>query len=433
MKLPAIGRSGPRPRRLLVFGLLAALGTVGLLAGGRFRASLAPAEVATWEVARGRFVREVRAEGSLKAVRATPVVVPPASGRQQRVAYIVRDGAFVEAGEIVVRFDPWESRNEAADGRADLRAAESKIDKTRAEAGRTGRGHQLDQALAEDELDRARTFAPLDETIFSRHEIIESALDQALYEKKLAAATGKIDASGRLAHADLALGRIEAGKARFKVSEAEKGLAQLQIEAPHDGLLVLERKWSGETTYVGDTLWPGQKVAELPDLDQLEAEVHVLEADAAGLAPGLPAEVFIEGRSGPGFPATVSRVEPVAKARSQQSPVKYFGTILALERTDKGFMRPGQRVQAVVRLEEKDDVVAIPRAALFEEDGRRFVYRRKGSRFVAVDVTVGPGSAARVVIEKGLLPGDRIALRDPAERAARIFGGDDSAKGGDAK
>ncbi len=418
--------------RRAALGVAAALvlGACVLLAAGRLPGSFGAAPVATIEVARGSFVREVRAEGTLKSVQATPIVVPPASGRSQRVAFVARDGAPVKEGEVVVRFDPFEVEKEAADGRADLRAASSKIDKTKAEADKTRRGHDLDRALAEEELDRARTFVLLDETIFSRHEIIESALDRTLSEKKAATASSKLEASGRLATTDLALDRIETGKARFKVTEAEKGLKQLQIEAPHDGLLVLERKWSGEPTYVGDTLWPGQKVAEIPDLARLEARVHVLEADAAGLKPGLPAQVFIEGRAGAGYPAKVLRVEPVAKARSSQSPVKYFETTLALERTDPGLMRPGQRVQAEIRLEEAKDVIAIPRAALFEKDGRRLVYRQSSPRFTAVEVTVGPSSASRVVIETGLAPGDRIALRDPAERAARIFGGGEAGRAG---
>ena len=64
---------------------------------------------------------------------------------------------------------------------------------------------------------------------------------------------------------------------------------------------------------MGDTLWPGQKIAELPDLSQLEAKVFVLEADGAGLKAGLAARLAIEGRPGEEHEATVSR-------RSSPSP-----------------------------------------------------------------------------------------------------------------
>ena len=43
-------------------------------------------------------------------------------------------------------------------------------------------------------------------------------------------------------------------------------------------------------------------------------------------------------------------------------------------------MKPGQKVRAVVRLEEADGVIAIPRGAVFEKDGKRVVYRRERRR-----------------------------------------------------
>ena len=44
---------------------------------------------------------------------------------------------------------------------------------------------------------------------------------------------------------------------------------------------------------------------------------------------------------------------------------------LSLARTDPAFMKPGQKVRAVVRLEEAEGVIAIPRGAVFEKDGKR--------------------------------------------------------------
>jgi hypothetical protein len=203
-----------------------------------------------------------------------------------------------------------------------------------------------------------------------------------------------------------------------KVENAEKSLRSLRILAPHDGLLILEKNWRGETAFVGDSVWPGQKLAEIPDLSKLEARVFVLETDAAGLEAGLSARLVIEGRPGAEFTGTVSRVDALAKPRDQMSPVKYFETTIALEQTDASFMKPGQRVRAVIRLEEADGVVAVPRGALFDKDGKRVVYRWEHGGFAPVEVTVSRNSVSRVVVDQGLLAGDRIALRDPTLKAA---------------
>ncbi len=409
----------PRPRRLprlLAAGALSLV--VVLLAGARLARSVDPDGIVTVEVHAGRFVREVTATGTLKAVKATPIVAPVESGRPQKIAVLARDGGALKAGDLVVEFDPWDAEKEAADGKADLAAAHAKIAKSTAEGGKTARSLTLDRDVAKEALDRAQTFQLTDEQLFSRHQIIESALDRDLFTKKADVAGRKLTTSGKLSAADRALGEIEAGKAETKVRNAEKSLRALRILAPHDGLLVLEKNWRGESAFVGDTLWPGQKIAEIPDLSSLEARVFVLEADAAGLKADLVAILSIEGRPGTEYPARVSRVDPLAKPREQQSPVKYFETTLALQKTDPALMKPGQRVRAVLRLAEADGVIAIPRGALFEKDGKRVVYRREGGAFAPVEVKVGHNSISRVVVESGLREGDQVALRDPSLKSA---------------
>jgi HlyD family secretion protein len=417
VSVPPAGGGWRRSRLLALGGVLLLLLA---LAGAGFVRSLEPPDVSTFEVTKGRFVREVEARGKLEAVRATPVIVPPESGRAQKVAFLERDGARIEKGQTIVEFDPYDARREEADGQADLAAARARIAKAESEGTKNERSLTLDRDVAKEELDRAETFELTDEELFSRHQIIESRIDKELFEKRTDVADRKLDQTGHLSDAERALGQIDAGKARLKIDIAEKGLRSLRIAAPHDGLLVLERNWRGEVTFVGDTLWPGQKIAELPDLSELEAHVFVLEADGAGLKTDLQARVAIEGQPGREHEAKVARVEPLAKTRDYQSPVKYFEAVLALARTDPETMKPGQKVRAVIRLEEAEDVLAIPRGAIFDKDGRRVVYRRQGGSFEPVEVRIGRQSISRAVVESGLSEGDRIALRDPTESASQV-------------
>jgi len=396
-----------------------ALGAIGFYLMG----SIDSQDVATVEVKPGRFVREVEARGSLKAVKATPILVPPESGRQQKVAFLAKDGAFVKAGETVVEFDPYDAEREAADGQSDLDAARAKIDKASAEGGKNQAALGLDRDVAQEQLDRAETYKLTDEKLFSRHQIIESQLDKELFQARADVAQRKLAASGKLSSTERALGEIDASKAQLKVTIAEKGLRSLKIQAPHDGLLMLERNWRGEMPSVGDTLWPGQKVAEVPDLARLEARVFVLEADGAGLKVGQKARFVIEGRPGEEYEASVSRVEPLAKTRDWQSPVKYFETVLSLARDAAGDLKPGQKVRATLRLDEADAVLTIPRGAVFDKDGKRVVYRKNGAGFAPVEVEAERQSISHLVVAKGLAAGDVIALRDPTVKRALTTSG----------
>ena len=100
-------------------GSIQATGTdseIYALAGAGLVRSLDPEDVATFEVQPGRFVREVEGRGSLKAVKAAPILAPVESGRPQKISFLARDGAVVEEGETIVEFDPYDALKEEADG-----------------------------------------------------------------------------------------------------------------------------------------------------------------------------------------------------------------------------------------------------------------------------------------------------------------------------
>jgi HlyD family secretion protein len=120
------------------------------------------------------------------------------------------------------------------------------------------------------------------------------------------------------------------------------------------------------------------------------------------------------------YSGKIKRVDTLAKRPVRDVPVQYFAVTLDLERTDPTWMKPGARVHAVLKLEDRSALV-LPRQAVFEDRGHPIVYRWQGGAFAPAQVKLGPSSLGRVVIEEGLNDGDRIALVDPtrvADKAA---------------
>jgi len=183
------------------------------------------------------------------------------------------------------------------------------------------------------------------------------------------------------------------------------------VRAPHDGIFVLKRVW-GRKPEVGRMVWGGNAVAELPKLEAMEAKVYVLEADAGGLEVGIPGSVVLDAYPDQTYSAEVKHADALAQRRNRQSPVQYFQVTLELERTDP-VMKPGQRVQAELILDERADVLTVPPQAVFEDDGKKVVYVHGGDDFESREVELGPAGLGRVVIESGLREGDLVALRDP--------------------
>lgn len=401
-------------RRLLAAGgavLLVAL-ALGTAAARRPGAGTA---VPTFVVRKGPLSREVRAEGVLRAVDATQVRVP-GNDVSLKIGWMIDDGSPVKAGEVVLRLDPSQTVKLLADGRAERATSDRRGEKDRAESGALVANLGRDAEQARRERTTAETFQSRDPELFSRHEIIEADIDVGLATRKEKhAVTSRSEREGlsRTSHDLIAL---EGRKAQLKIDKAERELAALELKAPHDGIVVLKRNWRGELPQVGQVVWSGQALAEIPDLGRLEAEVWVLEADAGGLVPGRPATVSLESRGDAPIPATVKSVDALARPRLRNVPIQYFGAVLSFAGTDPARMKPGERIVATLDLGGEKDALVVPRNAVFERGGKSVVFRRERGAFSPVPVTLGASALGRVSVVSGLAERDVIALVDPEAR-----------------
>src|SRR5262249_23159605 len=92
-----------------------------------------------------------------------------------------------------------------------------------------------------------------------------------------------------------------------------------------------------------------------------------------------------------------------------------FECRIALDETGPE-LRPGMTSNIVITVESLDDVLWIPSQALFESDGRAFVYLRAPAGFTSHDVRLLRRSESQAVIA-GLNDGDLVALSSPDQKA----------------
>jgi HlyD family secretion protein len=416
-------------RWLVIIAVLAAAGlATGRLLRGR---GAAPDGVTTYQVTKAKFVRRVTAEGNLRAVKATRLTAPQNSemGGALKIAWLAPDGTYVKKGDVVVRFDPSEPEKQLRDGQADLAAADAKLAEEGVKSKAAVRGRETDAVLAADELAQQKQFQSKDEQIFSRNQIIESQIDEGLAAAKQQHAEQAKQVEKHLSHSNAAVISVEQQKAQLAISHAKSALEAMQIVAPHDGIFVLKRNWRGELPKLGQALWPGQEVGEIPLLDAMEAEVFVLEVDGTGLAEKQPAEIVIEARPDQTFTGKIRLVEKLAQPREPGSPVQYFAVVVELDKTVRDVMKPGQRVRATLVLDQEDALV-VPRQAVIDREGKNVVYKKTAKGFEPVPVELGAATSGRIVIKTGLASGDVIALRDPTQQAAGSGSAGASGSGG---
>jgi len=382
--------------------------------------------VPTLEVRSAPFRVRITAEGNLAAVRNTPLTAPMKPQRPFTLAWLVEDGAFVEEGEIIARFDASQLEKDREDGLSDQRISDYRIDSAqtsrKVNVGKLNR----DAVVAGKELEVAREFQSTDNLVYSKMEIVESQIDTELAETRADHARNSQDIQDQLSKAEIDLLSIERRKADIKVQQANEGLSALEVQSPHTGIVMLERDWRGNPVRVGDAVWPGRPLAKIPDLTEMQAEVYVLEADAGDLEDGQRAVVWLEADPNVAHTATLKSIDPMAGRRNRRVPVQYFRTVLALEKTDTDRMKPGSRVHAEITIADLDSTITVPRQAVCNVEGKAVVYRWERGRFNAAEIELGPAAVGRVVVTAGLEDGDLIALRDPTDTETEKNGMDSS-------
>ena len=85
-------------------------------------------------------------------------------------------------------------------------------------------------------------------------------------------------------------------------------------------------------------------------------------------------------------------------------------------------LRQSQRISARLLIDEKPNVVLLPRGPFVESEGGRFAYVMQDGTAVRTPITLGATSISAVEILSGVKPGDKVVIAgtDNFENAVRV-------------
>ena len=409
------------PRRRWLLGVLGAAAIVG--AGFTTVRWLTPApKVPTAVVQRGDFTDFLELRGQFKAVRSVTVNAPSNAG-DLRILQLVRDGARVKKGDVLVRFDVTKLKADLAQDRSVLRAAEAESDQIKAQSRLTTEQDRTDLLKAGYDVDSAKLDASKGE-IVSKIEGAEARLAVTDAESKRSAGEQKSKSDDAGASADLGGKEHKITKARYDVNQAEHRIAVLTLRAPIDGLITILPNFrsggfsgSSQSFKEGDSAWSGAAILEIPDLSTLRLTARVDEADRARVALGQSALVRVDAVPDREFHARVSDISTLATVDFNGGwPFsKNFELRLSLDDVDSR-LRPGMNASARLAVETIPGAVLIPNAAAFKKSGETIAYVLRGSHFEPTTIQVSRRGESHLAVTSGLNPGDRVALKDPSEK-----------------
>ena len=377
--------------------------------------SSANEQVEVLRIETGRFDISLLASGELRAAESTPVMPPPGSRSPRVISWLLPDNSIVKKGDVVMRFDVSD---------AERGALETGIELTKVDLHVLTREFELDRLLAElgGELDiidieriMVEQFDVEDTLAYSRMEIIDAMRDRELLDYRAGHLEGKKDSYTDRQSAELEV--LDAQRATQKSENVQHQalLDHSEVRAAHDGFIVYEKNWWEPPPQVGITAWPDKKIASIPNLDKMEAELLVHETDAVGLMVGQAVELTIDAYPDRPLSGTVSSISPTAAPIARNNPVKYFTATVAIDQADPEWITPGEQVRAEIHISRIDEAIAVPNQVLFQGGEGDWLFVLEGGDLKKRSVTLGTRGAYRSQVTAGLEPGDEIALHPPEQ------------------
>ncbi len=264
-------------------------------------------------VVRRDIVVSAQASGSVQP-DTTVEVKSKASGEILELA--VETGQVVKRGDLIVRVDPRIPRNAVAQAQADLEVAQARL------------------ANANSQKRRA-------DELFKSQSITEQEHEQALL--------------------DYANANAEVIRARVSLDNARDQLDDTNVRAPINGTIIEKQVERGQvisspTNDVGG----GTVLLKMADLNLVQVRTLVDETDIGKIQRGQRATVTVDAFPNRPFAGTVLKIEPQALIEQN---VTMFPVLVRID-NQAGLLRPGMNAEVEVHVGRRDDVLAVPNAAL---------------------------------------------------------------------
>jgi HlyD family secretion protein len=374
--------------------------------------------VPTVEITRGDFLDSLQFRGEMKALKSVTISAPADAGDLQ-IIKLSSEGTTVKPGDVVVDFDKTKTGQDLAQYRSTLKSAEAEIAQARAQARLDDEQDKTAVLKARYDVESAKLEASKQE-IVSKIEGEEARLKLADSEQALLQAEAKEKSDKTLNDATIESKVQASAKAKFDEQRAEHALTQMTLRAPSAGTITLLQHWAGTNmaTYrPGDHAWPGAAIAELPDSNTLRVSARVDETERGRLAPNQSVTVQFNSIADRQFTGHIEQIGEIASSDfSGGWPfTRNFALFIALDQTDSRF-KPGITGDVNVLVERVPNAIVIPAQAMFQRSGQNVVYVWHSGEFEEIPIQVGRKSGDKILVAKGVSPGEKLALRDPTAK-----------------
>ncbi len=364
-----------------------------------------------FEVEKQPFSIQLSAKGELFAAKATVISAPISRRGAQNIAWLAPDFSQVKKGDVIARFDGEAMQVESSNKENELAITSQEIIEKRGGLNKDLDAINKDIGVVKKEKIFAEKFTIEDDSIMSKLDIIDSLENSEYLGSKQEYLQWKGSSFSKSSDGQMGLLEMQKQQHQNKLDALASSLNQLEIKAPHDGLLSFKANWRGEKPRAGQSIWSGQKIAELPDISEMKAKLFVLESEAIELTAGQSVNLYLNAFIDQNFAGTIESVAPFPQSIKRGDPQKYFEVIVSLNQQNAKLFVPGKKLEATIIVAESEDKLIVPLQSIYSKENETYVYLlQKEGVFQMKKVSLGRVSLSHVEILSGLEEGQFISV-----------------------
>ena len=347
-------------------------------------------------VTRSDLVRDVSVQGRVVA-SVSPSMFAPAAGT---ISLLVEAGAVVNEGQPLATIDSPDLQNQLQQEQATLDGLSVEFDRQRIETKQKALDNRKNIDLtkvtliaAERERRRAESGYQIEAISEIDFEKTKDDLETARLAHEHAVADATLD-DERLVF-ELKTRELQVSRQQMLVQDLLRQVDELNMRSPVNGIvgnLMVDQKAAVSRNQV---------VMAVVDLTAFEIEAQVPESYADDLGLGMQAEVLVGNQKHPGVLVSVSPeiIQNQVTTRVRFAEVMPSG------------LRQNQRLTTRILMEEKNDVLTLPRGQFLDSGGSRIAYVLDDDNVAhRRSIGIGARSLAAVEVVEGLTEGELVVI-----------------------
>ncbi len=353
----------------------------------------------------------VDATGVLRATSVQNFGAPPQFGNYWnfQIVNMTPEGKAVKAGDPLIAFDAQKMNDDLQRLQNELDQAKKELEKTQSQIDLERQELLARLATSENNYEKLKLKQATASNfeVFNKVEEDRLAFEQA--KREVAALKERIDWHTKSSEATKQIILSKKTRAENRVNQINQGRANFQVKADRDGVVIYKTKWNGERFQVGENVWSGLSVLEIPDLNTIIVEAFVPEVDIGKLKVGQRVEVALDAFPGKFIFGKVSNMGTLVRPKAWDIPNKVLDVQIKLDQLDTSLLRPAMSVKTKIETRTLADCLAVPlKAVRSTADGSKVKVKTEAG-WREQSVKLGDSNGNEVIVTEGIKAGEKVA------------------------